>query len=66
MKLIECPNCKYEFKQSEFEKAYLEILRKVEQDMAKKGIASLGNPDYIFLKDIMETLEHSINSESPQ
>jgi hypothetical protein len=44
----------------EFERAYLETLNKVKEEMEKKGLNSLGNADYIFLIDVIGIVEHSI------
>ena len=65
--MINCPNCNHEFKTGEFEKLFLEVLQKVEKDMADNGNASLGNCEYIYLKDVMGTIEEAIRiSESEQ
>lgn len=58
--MIPCPKCGHEMSELEFERAYLETLNKVKEEMEKKGLNSLGNADYIFLIDVIGIVEHSI------
>ncbi len=47
--------------EEEFARSILAMLTAVENKMKDDGSASLGNVDYIFLKDLQEAIAHSIN-----
>lgn len=59
--MITCKCCGCEMSEEEFARSILAMLTAVENKMKDDGSASLGNVDYIFLKDLQEAIAHSIN-----